>query len=237
MKNALVTGASSGIGYAVCNILLEEGYHVLGIGRNFSKNDAVEKLVHAQFQTLQCDLRDQKSIDLIHQSVKERGTLDILIHAAGVGRYGSHEQLTPSAVSEMVEVNLIAPMLVTRDLLKFLREKKGQIIFISSIASKYPSKLSACYGATKAGLNHFALSLFEEVRKEGVRVSTIIPGMTDTSFHDSAWFEASKRPGASLSPDYVAQEIMTLIKVPEGSVIKELLIEPQFHEVEKKPRG
>ena len=114
-QHALVTGASSGIGLAICHALLKENYEVYGIGRNFSSLPD-----SSHFHPIVLDLTYTQAVTNRILSLKKEVTFSILINNAGVGYYGPHEELSASSIAEMVQVNLTAPLLLTNLLLRDL---------------------------------------------------------------------------------------------------------------------
>ena len=135
----------------------------------------------------------------------------------------------------MVRTNLEAPMILTQTLLRDLKKNKGMIINISSvtaIASANPH--GAAYGALKAGLLSFGNSLFEESRKYGVRVTTIMPDMTRTNLYRNADFEADDATDSGLDPAEVAKAVEYVIDRPYGIDIPQLVIRPQLHRIKRK---
>lgn len=229
-KIAILTGASGGIGREIAVKLLSLNYLVLGIGRDFSKSTITDTF----FLPIKIDLNETKQLEKqILQICKEYKRVDAFIHCAGVGFYGAHDAVSSDQIVEMINVNLSSAMIISRCVVPYLRDSKGDIVFISSVASLAPSRLGACYGATKAGLNHFARSLFEEVRKAEVRVSNLIIDMTRTDFHGKAWFGPSDEDGAALSPCQVADAVEFILKQPQGIGINDLTLRPQFQKIQK----
>ena len=230
MPYALVTGASSGIGLAVSRMLLREGYEVFGIGRDFSVVTDLPE--NARFHPLVCDIRDTKKL------LQLTGAIDVplsaLIHSAGCAYYGMHEELSLDKITEMVDVNIRAPMVLTQHLLRTLKAQKGTLIFISSVTAIFPSPRGAAYGATKAALSAFAESLFAENRKYGLRVVTIQPDLTDTALYRNADFVPGSDMLAHLTPEAVAESVRFALTQPEGTVIRDITLRPQVNQIEKK---
>lgn len=220
---ALVTGASSGIGEAIAQKLLDEGYIVYGMARDFSKSSLSEP----GFHPLPCDLTHTKTYPQIPD-------LKLLVHAAGIGHFGPHESLSSAEIEEMIALNLTAPLLLTRHYLKALKESSGTLVFISSISAIQPAIMGAVYGATKAGIRHFAKSLFKEARKSGLRVITINPDITQTPFFDKLRFAPTDDPLSYIEPKDIADTLMEALKLRSGSVITDLTIEPQLFKLDKR---
>lgn len=230
MKAAVVTGASSGIGFEISRVLIQLGYKVYGIGRDFSKVVINE----ANFIKISCDMT--KMHVLIEEIKKIRNTEDvhIVVNNAGVGYFGPHEELNANKIHEMVTVNLEAPMLITQLMLRNLKKNLGFIINISSIEAKKSSIYGCVYGATKAGITDFSNSLFDEVRKYGVKVIAIHPDMTKTNFYRNANFKEGDIPESHITAKEVANAVKNVITQREGMVITDITIRPQKHLIGKR---
>ena len=227
---ALVTGASSGIGKAITAKLLAAGWEVYGIGRTFPEDPVFQQ-----------DLFHAVSLDLLDDSARSafldtlpKASLKLLINNAGAAWYGPHETISAAHLECMCRTNLELPMKLCSALLRPLRDNKGTILNIASVTALSVSPHGAAYGALKAGLLQFSRTLFEENRKAGLRVMTILPDMTDTGLYRNADFTASREPGCSLSPEQVADAVLYMLNQPEGSLITELTLRPQFHRIVRK---
>ena len=227
---ALVTGASSGIGQAIAQRLLEHGYEVYGIGRDFS---ACTLTGHAQFHTVVLDLLDTPAL-LAFLETLPKDNLSVLVNSAGCAWYGPHETLSVEAIQTMTRVNLETPILLCGKLLRTLKQNHGTIINIASVTALETSTHGAAYGALKAGLVHFSRTLFEEHRKSGLKVSVILPDMTDTALYRNADFGPDFTEGAYLSPEDTADAVMTVLNAREGTVLSEIVLRPQYRRIHRK---
>lgn len=239
-KTALVTGASSGIGKAISDMLLEQGYTVYGIGRNFEAEGERER---ERFYPVVFDLLKQNELPKLIKDIKkelrqregEEEKFSLLVNCAGVGYYGPHEQLSVSNIAEMTAVNLSVPMILTRLLLRDLKENQGAIINISSVTANQTSNTHGCaYGATKAGLTGFSRSLFEEVRKYGVRVAVIHPDLTDTNLYRNADFTCASDKDCHILAEEVADAVRYILEARDGLVIPEITLKPQKNRIVRK---
>lgn len=229
METAIVTGATKGIGKEIAKVLLKKGYHVLGIGRSFDEDMG--------FRFIDLDLRDYKAFaDKIKEIDKEH-EISILINNAGVGYFDLHEHLSPLEIHEMISVNLEAPMIITNMLLRNLKRNQGTIINISSVSGIKDAPRGAAYGATKAGLIHFSNSLFEEVRKYGVKVINISPDMTATDFYYSSDFTPAKEEGMYLQAKKIGEILGFIVDNKDSSIITDITIRPQYNKIERKPKN
>ncbi|MBP5493327.1 MAG: SDR family oxidoreductase [Clostridiales bacterium] len=231
-KTAIVTGASSGIGKAICETLLSMDYEIYGFGRDFSKSSQMAS--DSAFHKVEMDLLDTPKLENEVRAIAKGNTIDLLVNCAGVGYYGLHEELSSKSISEMVRTNLEVPLLLSSLLLRKLKESHGTILNIASVTANQSNPHGAAYGATKAGLLSFSKSLFDEARKHGVKVTTILPDMTDTNLYRNADFEASKDENARLVPQDVADAVRYILSADPHMVITEFTVRPQLHRIEKK---
>lgn len=230
MATAIVTGTSSGIGEAIAHMLLDEGYTVIGLSRRKGSID------HDGFHHIPCDLSDTRAIESIKHTLLAHSDLSLLVNCAGFGRFEPHEELSPSTITDMISLNLSAPILLTNLLLRSLKHNRGSIVNITSIEATRSSKFSALYTATKAGLRAFGHSLFEEVRASGVGVVTINPDMTDTAFFDDLRFGVGEGEDTKLFAEDVADALRNLLHLREGLSVTELTIRPRRFGITKKTR-
>lgn len=221
MKNAVVTGATSGIGLAVTEKLIEMGYTVYGIGRNFDKAVSNEK-----FKKIVCDLTRVFDIEKTVKEIKKEGEIELLINCAGVGYFGPHEEINVNKIHNMITLNLEAPLVLTQLFLRELKKKRGTIINISSITAKKSSTYGCAYSATKAGLSHFSKGLFDEVRKTGVKVITIHPDITKTSFYNHLDFCQGDDENSYITPECVAGAVEMVLSQREGTVVTDITLQP-----------
>ena len=232
MKTILVTGASSGIGLAAALRLSNEGYEVFGIGRSFNESLSYPE----NFHRFSCDITDTTALSKTLHEIRNRlpqPSPDILIHSAGIGHYGLQETLQEKDLQKLIRTNLEAPILITTEFLGYMKQRKsGHIIFLSSVTAKKSNTYGCAYGATKAGLLSFANSLFEEVRKNNIKVTTLLPDMTQTNLYRNADFTADGT--ACLFPEDIADTISYLLSRGDHLNVTELTIQPQKHRIQKK---
>ena len=232
MKNCIVTGASSGIGRACTFMLIESGFRVFGIARNFSKSG----IEHEAFIPCKCNLTDRRALAATVADIRKHTgkSLDLLLNCAGVGYFAPHEEIASEAIHNMMALNLEAPVLLSSLLLRDIKKARGFIINIASITAQYPAPRGCAYGAAKAGLLHFSRSLFHETRRSGVKVVCIMPDLTLTPFFQNLDFAPGDSPEAFIESECVARAVKEVITQREGTVITEMVIRPQRLEIKKK---
>lgn len=230
---AIVTGASSGIGHAICEQLLARRFTVYGLARSFAGPPSLGDRFHPTV----CDLADPHQLTATANAVlKDAGHLDILVNNAGIGVFGPHETLDPDRLVRMVNTNLTAPLLLTKLTLRALRESKGRIVNISSTAAIHPHRHGAAYAATKAGLLQFGESLFDEARKSGIRVTTLLPDMVPTGFYDDTDFEPSPDPLCHITSECVVNAMELVLDARAGTVPTQITLKPERVGINRKAR-
>lgn len=184
-KVALITGASSGIGLEVARQMVRRGGRVALVARSRDKlESAARELGATQAAAFALDVTDREGLCALPAQVKERfGRLDFVINNAGAHHRGALRERSVDEIAQMVEINLTAPMLLTRVALDVI-EPDGVIVNVASLAGKVPVPNAATYSSTKFGLRAFGRALDLELHIAGsrVRVVTVSPGPVDTGF-------------------------------------------------------
>lgn len=230
IKIAIITGASSGIGYEISKRLLAKGYEVFGFGRDFSKCD----MSSDKFHQVELDIRETGKLSEEIKKIKKLGKISILVNNAGAAYYGLHEELNPQKISEMVRTNLEVPMILSNLLLRELKENNGYIFNISSVTATGVNPHGCAYGATKAGLTSFSKSLFEEQRKYGLKVINIQPDLTDTNLYRNADFGTDEAFDAHLIAEDIGDVVDNILEARDGVVVTDITVRPQLHRIKKK---
>lgn len=186
---AVVTGTSSGLGRAVAERLVASGWQVLGTVRG------EEDLA---FETFTCDVTNDEDVLRLGRYVFDRwGRLDALVNNAGISLTGPIEELDPTEVRLILDVNLVAPLALARACLPALRVASGVIVQVSSVAGYSSSELFGAYQASKFGLEGASEALRDEVHAHNVRVVLVEPGAFRTEIA-SKGFQASAKGSTGL---------------------------------------
>lgn len=230
-KAAIVTGASSGIGYAISRKLSALGYEVFGFGRDFE--NAVWQ-AEDNIHPIVCDVLDTDKLCANVKRIAAQHQVRILVNNAGVGYYGLHEELNPDKIKKLVRTNLETPMILTQQLLRHLKHNAGYVINISSVTAGQSNPHGCAYGATKAGLVSFSHSLFDEARKYGVKVVTISPDMTQTNLYRNADFREGDEKNSYLLPEDIAEAVEWILQQREGVIVTDITLKPQLHRIQRK---
>lgn len=178
---ALVTGASSGIGYATAKVLQSAGYRVYGTSRRAgaARPDGVTMLT--------CDVTDDRSVaELVDKVLADAGRIDLLVNNAGIGVIGGAEESSVAQAQALFDVNVFGTMRVTKAVLPDMRlQGKGRIINMSSVLGLIPSPYNAIYSASKHAIEGYSESLDHELRAFGIRVVLVEPAYTNTAFEEN----------------------------------------------------
>ena len=214
----LVTGASSGIGRATAEALAGEGARVVRVGRDRERLEVAAGAPGGH--PLAGDLgRDGEPDRLAAEAEARFGRVDVLVNNAGIGLAGSLTEATPGRIDELVRVNLLAPMLLTRALLPGMLERGGgAIVNVASVAGHVGVRGEAVYAATKAGLVTFSESLRQELAGTPVRVSLVSPGVIATPFFERRGTPYARRRPRPIAPERVAEAILVAIRRGSPSV-------------------
>lgn len=187
----LLTGASSGIGKDMAKILNEKGYNLILVARdkeklNSVKNDLEKENKGNKIETISMDLSVEENCKRLCEQVKD---VDILINNAGFGDCGSFSKTDLNKEIKMIQTNIIAYHILTKEYLKQMKEKNsGKILNVASIAGFMPGPLMATYYATKAYVVRLSEAIREELKKDksNVKISVLCPGPVATNFNNVA---------------------------------------------------
>ena len=229
-ENVLVTGASRGLGAALSRELLGRGHRIVLTARNAAELAQAAESLRAQHGErvgwIAADLSDPAAAQaLVAQAEHRYGALDALINNAGIGAWKPLVDWTPQEVIACVNLNLIAPMLLSQAVLPgMVARRRGIIVNIASDLARRPLANMAPYVATKFGLLGFSGSLLREARAHGIKVSAVLPGIIDTAFNGAQ--EGSKDERWALRSAALAGQVVALLELPENVVVDELTIHP-----------
>lgn len=189
-KSVLITGAGSGIGRETAVKIANKGAKLTLTGRREEPLQETAKLVEeagGEAQVVAGDVSDAATREQVVQAAVEGfGSLDVLVNNAGNVRAGRLEDISAEEVQTQIEVNLLAPVLLTRAALPALRESgDAAVVNVSSVFGLVGMPFYAAYASTKAGIAHFSEALRRELYGEGVHVMTIFPGATETPMMES----------------------------------------------------
>ncbi|OUC13386.1 MAG: short-chain dehydrogenase [Alkalinema sp. CACIAM 70d] len=230
-RYALITGASSGIGKATALAFADAGIHLILMGRNLAKLEAVAETVRqtgVEVQVHSLDFADltaiQPQVNAIASSVPR---LDIVVNNAGMGYTGLLSETSLKDWQQVIDLNLTSVFQCIQGVLPVLRsQRSGTIINVASVAAYQTFPSWGAYCVSKFGLLALSKTLAAEERGHGIRVVTIAPGSVNTELWDTETVQADFDRSAMLTPEVVAQSILHTAQMPPTAVIEELVLMP-----------
>jgi NAD(P)-dependent dehydrogenase (short-subunit alcohol dehydrogenase family) len=220
MPSALVTGGSSGIGLAIARMLRDEGYDLTLASRTREKIEAAAADLGAL--AVAADLgKEDDCIRVVREHRERHGGLDVLVNSAGLGIGGTVESLQVKHIDLQLGVNLRGLLLVTREAIPLLKESRGWIVNLASIAGTAPTPGLTVYGATKAAVIALTRSQNLELDEAGVRAVAICPGFVDTPMAE--W---SGLPGDEMiQPEDCAEVVRMCLRLSPRARVPQVVIE------------
>ena len=220
MPSALVTGGSSGIGLAIARMLRDEGYGLTLAARKLERLEAAATELGATAVAADVQ-REEDCARLVSEHVEAHGGLDVLVNSAGVGIAGRIGDMQTKHFDLQQSVNLRGAFLVTREALPALREARGYVINLASIAGTLPTPGLAAYGAAKAALIALTRSLDREEADSGVRVTALCPGFVDTPMASWTGLGADEM----IRPEDCAELVRALLRLSPATRVPVIVIE------------
>lgn len=228
---AIITGASSGIGRATALAFAKSGINLALIARSQDKLSSVVSAAEAvgvKAQAYSLDLADLASVkQQIRDISQDLGTVDILVNNAGMGYTNSLANTPLEEWQQVLDLNLTSVFQCIQGILPQMRERAtGTIINVSSIAAYNAFPDWGAYGVSKAALVALTKALAVEERSNGIRAVTIAPGAVNTTMWDTDTVQADFNREAMLTPEIVAQSILHTALLPSQAVIETMTIMP-----------
>ncbi len=185
-KTVIITGGSEGVGRETARKFADVGANLMLVARSKKNLDAVAEELRGKtrVEVFAMDVCDAEACaNLFKKTEFEFGHIDILVNNAGYTARGLVEAITANDLGRIIDVNLRAPIMLSRLVLPHLRDAGGgAIINVASLAGRTPVPGSAAYSASKFGLRAFTFALAEELRGSGIKVAAVSPGAIDTGF-------------------------------------------------------
>lgn len=224
MRTHLLTGAGSGIGAALAEALHARGDHLLLAARSTERAAELAERFPG-VDTVVLDLADPESLEEL-PGLPDR--LDSVLHVAGVVELARVGEVTYADLREQLDVNLIAPALLTRACLPALRATRGLVVFVNSAAGLSAGASWSAYAASKYGLRALADSLRAEEMDSGVRVTTVFPSRTATPMQEKVHEQEGRTYDASnwIRPETVVSTMLHVLDLPPDATIPEVTVRP-----------
>ena len=227
-KVALITGGSKGIGYGIAESMLQQGMKVAITSRSQkAADDAAKTLAEidgGEVLALESDVRSMESQGKVVAAILDKWQkLDIVIANAGLGKFGSIEDLTPDQWNQTIETNLTGVFYTTKATLKALKDSKGYLITIASLAGTNFFAGGSAYNASKFGLVGFSQAIMLDLRQYGIKVTTIMPGSVTSHFNDhtpnpdDAW---------KIQPEDLGQMVIDLLNMHPRTLPSKIEVRP-----------
>ncbi|MCH8248400.1 MAG: SDR family oxidoreductase [Proteobacteria bacterium] len=185
-KTVIITGGSEGVGAATARMFADAGANLMLVARDKKKLDAIAEELRqkTRVEVFAMDVSNAEAcVDVFKKASFEFGRVDVLVNNAGYHKRGNVEDIDASDLGNIINVNLKAPIMLSRIALPYLRESGGgAIINVGSLAGRAPIPGSAAYAASKAGLRSFTYALGVELAGSGIKLAVVSPGPIDTGF-------------------------------------------------------
>lgn len=213
-QTALVTGATSGIGLELAKLFAQDQYNLVIVARNEENLAYTAQQLSQQFgvevTTIAKDLVNREAPREVYEAVRAKGIqVDVLVNDAGQGQYGLFVETDLDRELDIIQLNTSALVALTKFYLREMVERQsGKILNLASIASKIPGPWQSVYHATKAFVLSFTEAIRNEVKDQGVTITALLPGPTDTDFFNKANMQESKvvQEGSLDDPAKVAKD-------------------------------
>jgi 3-oxoacyl-[acyl-carrier protein] reductase len=227
-KTVLITGGSKGIGYGIAEVLMRANMRVAVTSRSQKAADDAAAALNrdrvGEAMGIGADVRDfpsqQKAVARI---VEKWGGLDVLVANAGVGYFGSIESLTVEAWKETVDTNLTGVFYSVKAALAELKKSKGYIITIASLAGTNFFAGGSAYNASKFGLVGFTQAMMLDVRNEGIKVTTVMPGSVATYFNNH---EPGEEDAWKIQPEDLGEIVADLLRMHPRTLPSKIEVRP-----------
>lgn len=231
-KSALVTGGTKGIGYGIAEALMKEGINVAITGRTKETAEEAAKKLNSKSNDgaeaigLEADVRSFESQQrAIKDAIDKFGKIDIVIANAGLGHFGSVEDISIEDWKETIDTNLSGPFYSLKASVAQLKKNKGYFISISSLAGTNFFKGGSAYNASKFGLTGFTQAAMLDLREYGVKVSTIMPGSVSTHF---AGNEPDDKGAWKIQKEDIGKLVVDLLKMNPRTLPSKIEVRPSM---------
>jgi 3-oxoacyl-[acyl-carrier protein] reductase len=230
IKTALITGGSKGIGYGVAESLIKEGVKVAITSRTQGSADEaateLNKIKDGYAIGIESDVRNLASQEQAVAKIMELwGRLDYVIANAGVGHFAPIQSLSSEQWQETIDINLTGTFNSIKASYEQLKETQGYFITISSLAGTNFFANGGAYNASKFGVVGFSQAIMIDLRKDGIKVTTIMPGSVATNFGGHT---PSEKDAWKIQPEDIGQMVVDLIKMPARTLPSKIEVRPSI---------
>jgi NAD(P)-dependent dehydrogenase (short-subunit alcohol dehydrogenase family) len=220
VRSALITGGSSGIGLAIGRMLRDEGFELTLASRTAEKVEAAAAELGAT--AIAVDVSKPEDCErVVREHVERAGGLDLLVNSAGVGIAARVEDVQLKHIDRQLNINLRGLVLVSQAAIPHLRETKGWIVNLASIAGTQPVPILPIYAATKAAVISVTHSLNADLDDDGVRAIALCPGFVDTPMAEFAGLAADEM----IQPEDCAEVVRMCLRLSPRARVPQVVIE------------
>ena len=224
-KVALITGASKGIGFGIAEALLKQGVKVAITSRSQANADEAAKKLGADVLAIAADVKDFESQQkAVEQVIAKFGAVDFLIANAGVGHFAPIDELDPKLWLDTIDTNLTGVFYSVKAAIPALKKSQGYIITISSLAGTNFFATAAAYNASKFGLTGFSQAIMLDLRKYGIKVTTIMPGSVATEFAEQQ--TNATEDAWKIQPEDIGQMVSDLLNMNPRTLPSKIEVRP-----------
>lgn len=223
-KTAIITGGTKGIGLGIAKAMLASGMKVAITGRETKSTEEVANSLGENCIGIAADVRDLEMQEVLVKAVLDKwGKLDVMIANAGIGHFASIDDMTPQQWNDVIDINLTGVFNSTKASLPALKESKGYLITIASLAGTNFFPKGAAYNASKFGLVGFTQAVMLDVRDAGVKVSTIMPGSVSTYFNKH---QPSEADAWKIQPEDIGKLTIDLLTMHPRTLPSKIEVRP-----------
>ncbi|MCP9290585.1 SDR family oxidoreductase [Gracilimonas sediminicola] len=235
-KIVLIVGGSGGIGSATAKRFAKENAKVILASRNKANVEKVAKDINdngGEAFAIEVDATDEASVKKMTEEIANQlGKIDVLINAFGQGIIQPFMDINPADAKEIIDTNVYGTFLVTQTVMKNMKEdERTSVVMFPGTMGKYVMKNASVYAASKFAIQGFTKALVEEQRRGNTRFSLLYLGGVDTPFWDDDRVNMKVKKDMMLTPDEVAEAVFYAVNQPSGSVMNEVVIQPESHQL------
>ena len=227
-KSAVITGASKGIGLGVAEALVRAGVNVTITARNAAEVEAAAARLTAEGPGralgVACDVRDfAQQQAVVERAVAEFGKVDVVVANAGVGGYAAIDEMTLDNWHSIIDTNLTGVFYTVKATVDELKRNQGYLITIASLAGTNFFERGSAYNASKFGVVGFTQAVMLDLRKYGVKTTTIMPGSVATHFNDNV---PAEKDAWKIQPEDVGEMVLYLLSAPARTLPSKIEVRP-----------
>jgi short-subunit dehydrogenase len=235
-KIVLIVGGSGGIGRATAKRFAIEGAKVILASRNKASVEKAAKEINnngGEAFAIEVDAKDEASVKKMTDEITNQlGKIDVLINAFGQGIIQPFMDIDAADAKEIIDTNVYGTFLVTQTVMKSMKENEpASVVMFPGTMGKYVMKNASVYAASKFAIQGFTKALVEEQRRGNTKFSLLYLGGVDTPFWDDDRINMKVKKEMMLTPDEVAEAVFYAVNQPSGSVMNEMVIQPESHQL------